>query len=199
MSLPHFPQHFYHFIPPIEPCRTPHRPHKETSPASPALARRVSFLKSRPSLNVSHHIFPINTRGSKYTHGTKHSKEALPIYLGFLRFYSGHTRQTIAATEARTELPVPVERFELRRARISTHLRAKLQNATRGDFAPNKILDNTLEPALSNKPTISTIGSLQNLLRRILGRNLSQGHLIGILLMSNDQFLLKYQCFDIGR
>lgn len=127
----------------------------------------------------------------------QHAKKPSTIYLEFLRFYSGHARQTITDIEACTELPVPVERFGLQRARFSTHLLMKLQGAIRGGFTPNKILEDFLELKLANDPTNSTIGPLQNILRHDLGLNLTQGHLIIFPLVYLDQFPLNRRCFDI--
>lgn len=47
--------------------------------------------------------------------------------------------------EAHTKLPVPVERFGLLRARISTPLRMRLQDTILGGFTSNKILEDALK------------------------------------------------------
>lgn len=90
---------FRTFIPFYLALQTPsntHRPYKGNGSASPALARRLLIRRLKASRNVSRGIYPINTRGTKCTHGLEHAKGASTFLRRLLVFYSDPTRHPMA-------------------------------------------------------------------------------------------------------
>lgn len=100
---------------PVEPL-TPHI-RKLARQVPPSRVEPLSLSLDLSGLSLA--AFLLSTRNGSSTRMEPNAPGRPPEFTGdFYDFNQAKARGAIAATEGRTELPVPVERFELRRLRF---------------------------------------------------------------------------------